>query len=158
MHLSLHSEVATLPISYQDKGVKECFFKINYWGMAKEVVDKIRVLAEFGFGSGEAIEVDGKMVVPRDLMITMLSQYTPPITDFLAAPTRQPPNWVKEIVTEVRGAKDGKPTTYTRWRADLQRRLAHRRCAGGDRYLVGRKAYCARGLPTRAGLGSAAVL
>jgi len=26
MHLSLHSEVATIPITFQDKGVKECFF------------------------------------------------------------------------------------------------------------------------------------
>jgi len=30
MHLSLHSEVATIPISYKDKGIQECFFKINY--------------------------------------------------------------------------------------------------------------------------------
>ncbi len=112
MHLSLHSEVATLPISFKDKGVKECFFKINYWGMAKEVVEKIRVLAEFGFGDWKTVEVDGKPVVPRDLMIAMLSTYVPPITEFLAAPLRQPPDWVKEIVTEVNGTKDGKAVTY----------------------------------------------
>jgi saccharopine dehydrogenase-like NADP-dependent oxidoreductase len=112
MHLSLHSEVATLPISFKNKGVKECFFKINYWGMAKEVVQKIRVLAEFGFGNWESVEVDGKPVVPRDLMIAMLSSYVPPITEFLAPPQRKPPDWVKEIVTEVSGTKDGKATTY----------------------------------------------
>ena len=49
MHLSLHSEVATLPVTFADKGVQECFFKINYWGMAQKMVEKIRVLAEFGF-------------------------------------------------------------------------------------------------------------
>ena len=38
MHLSLHSEVATLPVSFADKGVRECFFKINYWGMDPETV------------------------------------------------------------------------------------------------------------------------
>ena len=38
MHLSLHSEVATLPVSFADKGVRECFFKINYWGMDPELV------------------------------------------------------------------------------------------------------------------------
>jgi saccharopine dehydrogenase-like NADP-dependent oxidoreductase len=112
MHLSLHSEVATLPISFQDKGVQECFFKINYWGMAKDVVEKIRVLAEFGFGGWEAVEVEGKPVVPRDLMVAMLSGYVPPITDFLAPPLRKPPDWVKEIVTEVSGSKDGKAVTY----------------------------------------------
>ncbi len=64
MHLSLHSEVATLPLTYKDKGVRECFFKINYWGMPKSVVDKIQVLAEFGLSSRERIAVDGQEIVP----------------------------------------------------------------------------------------------
>ncbi|MBN1149371.1 MAG: saccharopine dehydrogenase NADP-binding domain-containing protein [Anaerolineales bacterium] len=112
MHLSLHSEVATLPLTFKDKGVKECFFKINYWGMAKETVDKIRVLADFGFGSYDPVEVNGQNVTPRDLMVRLLSEYVPPITTFLAPPTRRPPDWVKEIVTEVKGIKDGKDITY----------------------------------------------
>jgi saccharopine dehydrogenase-like NADP-dependent oxidoreductase len=41
-----------------------------------------------------------------------MSQYVPPITDFLAPPRNQPPDWTKEIVTEVRGTKDGKPLAY----------------------------------------------
>jgi hypothetical protein len=41
MHLSLHSEIATLPITFRDRGLRECFFKIDYWGMAQEVVAKI---------------------------------------------------------------------------------------------------------------------
>jgi lysine 6-dehydrogenase len=112
MHLSLHSEVATLPITFRDKGLRECFFKINYWGMAKETVEKIRVLADFGFAGREAVEVKGQRVVPRDLLVTLMSQYVPPITDFLAPPKNQPPDWTKEIVTEVRGTKDGKLLTY----------------------------------------------
>jgi saccharopine dehydrogenase-like NADP-dependent oxidoreductase len=112
MHLSLHSEVATLPITFQDKGLKECFFKINYWGMAKETVEKIRVLAEFGFAGREPVEVKGHSVVPRDLLVEMMSEYVPPITEFLAPPKNQPPDWAKEIVTEVRGEKDGKAVTY----------------------------------------------
>jgi saccharopine dehydrogenase-like NADP-dependent oxidoreductase len=112
MHYSLHSEVATLPVSFADKGVQECFFKINYWGMAKEVVEKIRVLVEFGFDSRQPVDVDGVQLAPRDLMVRMLSGYVPPITTFLAPPTRKPPDWVKEIVTEVRGVKDHKPEVY----------------------------------------------
>jgi len=112
MHLSLHSEVATLPITFKDKGVKECFFKINYWGMAKEVVEKIRVLAEFGFGSQDEVELNGQRIIPRQLMVHQLSGFVPPITDFLAPPTRKPPNWSKEIVTEIKGAKDGKQVIY----------------------------------------------
>jgi saccharopine dehydrogenase (NAD+, L-lysine-forming) len=40
-HLSLHSEVATLPLTFADKGVRECFFKINYWGISEEALLKI---------------------------------------------------------------------------------------------------------------------
>jgi saccharopine dehydrogenase-like NADP-dependent oxidoreductase len=112
MHLSLHSEVATLPITFRDKGVKEVFFKINYWGMAQETVAKIRVLSEFGFAGREPVEIKGQRIVPRDLLVALMSDYVPPITDFLASPKNQPPDWVKEIVTEVRGTKDGKAVTY----------------------------------------------
>ncbi len=112
MHLSLHSEVATLPITFRDRGLKECFFKINYWGMAKETVKKMRVLADFGFAGREPVEVKEQSVVPRDLLVALMSGYVPPITDFLAPPESRPPNWTKEIVTEVRGMKDGKEITY----------------------------------------------
>jgi len=112
MHLSLHSEVATIPLSFEEKGVKECFFKINYWGMSKTVVENIRVLADFGFGKTEPVDVKGQSIVPRDMMVAMLSGYVPPITDFLAPPKNKPPDWVKEIVTEVKGTKDGQMMKY----------------------------------------------
>ncbi len=112
MHLSLHSEVATIPISFKDKGIKECFFKINYWGMAKETVEKVRVLIDFGFSEEKPLEVKGTRVIPRDMLVAMMSDYVPPITDFLAPPKTEPPNWAKEIVTEIRGTKDGKELTY----------------------------------------------
>jgi saccharopine dehydrogenase-like NADP-dependent oxidoreductase len=112
MHLSLHSEVATLPITFKDKGVKDCSFKINYWGMAKETVEKIRVLADFGFAGREPVEVKGQQVIPRDLLVALMSKYVPPITEFLAPPKHQPPDWTKEIVTEVRGTQDRGVVTY----------------------------------------------
>jgi len=112
MHLSLHSEVATLPLSFKDKGVQECFFKINYWGMSKAVVEKIRVMVDFGFGNTEPVEVDGNSVIPRDFLVAMLGGYVPPITDFLAPAKNEPPDWTKEIVTEVRGTKDAKDITH----------------------------------------------
>jgi saccharopine dehydrogenase-like NADP-dependent oxidoreductase len=112
MHLSLHSEVATLPVSFKDKGVKECFFKINYWGMAQKAVEKILVLAEFGFDGNEPVDVQGNPVVPRELMVSMLSGYVPSITDLLAPPKTKPPDWAKEIVTEIHGTKDGRTMTY----------------------------------------------
>ena len=112
MHLSLHSEVATLPVTFKDKGVKECFFKINYWGMAKETVEKVRVLIEFGFDGKKAVDVKGTSVVPRDMMVSMLSGYVHSKTDLLAPAKTEPPDWTKEIVTEIHGTKDGEAVTY----------------------------------------------
>ncbi|MDY7075293.1 MAG: saccharopine dehydrogenase NADP-binding domain-containing protein [Chloroflexota bacterium] len=112
VHLSLHSEVATLPLTFHDWGLKECFFKINYWGMAPETVEKVRVLADLGFAGREPVDVKGQQIVPRDLLVALMSGYVPPITDFLSPPRNRPPDWVKEIVTEVRGTKDGQTVTY----------------------------------------------
>ena len=112
MHYSLHSEVATIPITFKDKGIQECFFKINYWGMAKETVEKVNVLAQFGFAGKEPVDVSGAKITPREFMVAMMGNYVPPITDFLAPPKNQPPNWIKEIVTEVKGTKDGKEAIY----------------------------------------------
>jgi saccharopine dehydrogenase-like NADP-dependent oxidoreductase len=112
MHLSLHSEVATLPVTFKDKGVKECFFKINYWGMSKKTVEKIRVLADFGFAGVEPVDVKGSSVKPRDLTISLLSGYVHSVTDLLAPPAAKPPDWTKEIVTEIKGTKDGEEVTY----------------------------------------------
>jgi saccharopine dehydrogenase (NAD+, L-lysine-forming) len=112
MHYSLHSEVATIPVTFKDKGIKECFFKINYWGMAQKTVEKVRVLAEFGFAETEPVEVNGESIVPRDMMVAMLSDYVPSITDFLAPAKNKPPDWAKEIVTEIHGTKDDKEVTY----------------------------------------------
>jgi saccharopine dehydrogenase (NAD+, L-lysine-forming) len=112
MHLSLHSEVATLPVVFKDKGIQECFFKINYWGMAQKTVEKVRVLTDFGFAGDEPVNIEGCSVKPRDLMISLLSGYVHSVTDLLAPPTAKPPDWTKEIVTEIHGTKDGKSVTY----------------------------------------------
>jgi len=112
MHLSLHSEVATLPITFKEKGIQECFFKINYWGMAKNTIERIKVLADYGFASEEPVDVGGESVVPRDMLVAMLSGYVPDVTDLLAPPKNQPPDWTKEIVTEIRGSKEGEQAMY----------------------------------------------
>jgi saccharopine dehydrogenase-like NADP-dependent oxidoreductase len=107
VHLSLHSEVATLPLTYRSKGIRECFFKINYWGMSKDTVEKIQVLADYGFGGREPITVKGQQVVPYDLMLALLGDRVLPISDYLAPALFSPPEWTQEMATEVRGRKDG---------------------------------------------------
>ena len=112
MHLSLHSEVATLPVSFAAKGVRDVFFKINYWGMDRETVEKVRVLADFGFDRTEPIAVGGDNVVPREVMIAMMADFVPSAHDILTAPENPSGEWAKEIVSEVSGTAGGAPVTY----------------------------------------------
>ncbi len=112
MHLSLHSEVATLPVSFADKGVQECFFKINYWGMDQGIVEKVRVLAEFGFDGADPISVGGVEVSPRDVTIEMMADFVPSAFDMLTTPENEPGDWAKEIVADVTGTVDGEPIRY----------------------------------------------
>ncbi len=112
MHLSLHSEVATLPLSFRDKGIQECFFKINYWGMAPESVEKIKALADLGFAGRDPVRVGHTEVAPRDLLVALMGRYVPPITSFLEPPANRPPDWTKEIVTQVQGTRDGQAVSY----------------------------------------------
>ncbi len=110
-HLSLHSEVATLPLAFQDKGVRECYFKINYWGMSPGAFAKVKLLADLGFASTEAVFVNGVPVKPRDVLVTLLAEYVPPLDAFVREPD-DPTRWSKEIVTEVQGRAMGKMLTY----------------------------------------------
>ena len=116
-HLSLHSEVATLPLTYADKGVRECFFKINYWGLSEAALRKVKLFADLGFASSEPVEVKGVMVKPRDLFVRLMAPYTPSLEAFAAetaalADSEAETEWKKEIVTEVTGTQNGEPVTY----------------------------------------------
>lgn len=99
-HLSLHSEVASIPLTFANKGIRECFFKITFFGYAEAALRKMQFLAELGFAGKEPIDVKGVKVVPRDVLIALLKQ---------APAARTPPvnKGYKDIATEVRGRKNG---------------------------------------------------
>ena len=62
---TIHSEVATLPLSYADKGVREVSFKIAF---DPEFVDRVRFLRDLGLGSHEELVVGGAKVKPIDVV------------------------------------------------------------------------------------------
>jgi len=103
-HLSLHSEVATIPLSLADKGIQECFFKITFFGYSEAALRKMQFLAELGFASKEPLDVKGVCVAPRDVLITLLNQApaakTPPVN-----------KGFKDVATQVAGTKDGSALT-----------------------------------------------
>ncbi len=101
VHLSLHSEVATLPQTYGPKGIKECLFKISFFGYSEKALRQLQFLAEIGMASTDAIEVRGARVRPRDVLVEVLKR-APQIE-------RKGSLGFKDIVTEVRGTRAGKP-------------------------------------------------
>jgi len=101
VHLSLHSEVATLPLTYGAKGIKECFFKISFFGYSEKALRQLQFLAQIGMASTEPVEVRGARVKPRDVLVEVLKRA--PQTE------RKGSLGFKDIVTEVRGTRGGKP-------------------------------------------------
>lgn len=102
-HHSLHSEVATLPLSFRDKGVREVFFKINFFGYPEPMLRKIAFLCELGFAATDPIPMRGGNVAPRDALLAVLHQRPP-------APAK-PPAGYKDMAVEVSGTRAGQAAT-----------------------------------------------
>ncbi len=98
-HHSIHSEMATIPLSLAHKGIRECFFKITFWGYSERAVEKMRMLVELGLASTEPVEVGGVRVRPRDVLMAVLSRSK--------AVERKGSLGFKDIATVARGTKDG---------------------------------------------------
>ncbi len=92
VHLSLHSEVATLPLTYRAKGIRECFFKVAY---DPTLLEKLKPLIDLGLADRRP---GPRGVAPRDVLLDC----------FAALP--KPPPFVNDrdclcVVVEGRDAK-----------------------------------------------------
>src|SRR5437763_7650911 len=66
---SLHSECATFPVSFRDKGIRHVSFKIAF---PSDFLTKLKFLVDIGFGSDEPINVGGVKVSPREVLARLL--------------------------------------------------------------------------------------
>lgn len=109
VHLSLHSEVATLPLMYAEKGLRECFFKITFFGLGEAFVHRLKFLADLGLADREPVEVPAVggspstmiRVRPRDVLVALLQRR--PASHGGAAPG------FKNVAVEAWGWRAGKP-------------------------------------------------
>jgi saccharopine dehydrogenase-like NADP-dependent oxidoreductase len=101
MH-TLHSEVATLPTSFANKGVRECTFKIAF---DPEFLEKVRFIRDLGLASHEKIKLaDGTLVSPIEVVNRVV----------MSLPAPMPKGRLKqhEVVRSiVKGIKNGKKLT-----------------------------------------------
>ncbi|MEM0348672.1 MAG: saccharopine dehydrogenase C-terminal domain-containing protein [Candidatus Caldarchaeum sp.] len=68
-YITIHSELATFPRSFHDKGLKECD-----WMEGSAELLFVKKLADMGFASSEEIDVDGVKVSPRRFLLKLLEQ------------------------------------------------------------------------------------
>ncbi len=108
-HHTLHSEAATLPLSFADKGVQECFFKISFFGYSEKAFRQLQGLTRLGLGDKTPVTVKARLagesvlaeVLPRDVLAEVLAR---------SDATRRGENpGFKDIATVVEGTKDGRP-------------------------------------------------
>jgi saccharopine dehydrogenase-like NADP-dependent oxidoreductase len=69
---SLHSECATFPISFKDKGIRHVSFKIAFPG---EFMSKLKFLVDLGFGSDEPLSIRGVNVSPREVLMSLVESF-----------------------------------------------------------------------------------
>jgi saccharopine dehydrogenase-like NADP-dependent oxidoreductase len=66
---SLHSECATFPVSFRDKGICYVSFKIAF---PADFLTKLKFLVDIGFGRDEPLSVQGVKVSPREVLARLL--------------------------------------------------------------------------------------
>ncbi len=69
---SLHSECATFPVSFRDKGIRYVSFKIAFPG---DFMSKLKFLVDLGFGSNDPLNVRGVGVSPREVLARLLETF-----------------------------------------------------------------------------------
>jgi saccharopine dehydrogenase-like NADP-dependent oxidoreductase len=74
---TLHSEVATLPLSFRDRGIREVTFRQSF---DKDFRDKLRFLVQLGMTDTAALPVsNGQGVVPREVLLALVKRQSRPI-------------------------------------------------------------------------------
>ena len=68
---TLHSEPATIPASFKDKGVREVTWRLS---LPAEFEEKAQFLASLGFASKNPIEVQGVKVAPIEVLAAVVDK------------------------------------------------------------------------------------
>ena len=93
---TLHSELASMPESYKDKGIRNVSFRL---ALEPEFHEKLKLLSELGFGDKQKVDTEEGSFTPRKLLAAMISRI---------AREDQGANDLETLLVDVRGKKDGK--------------------------------------------------
>jgi saccharopine dehydrogenase (NAD+, L-lysine-forming) len=93
---TIHSEQATLPRSYADRGIRTVEWRL---GLPDAHTLPLRALVASGMASIDPISVDGRDVVPRDVLVAVLARQSGAAGD---------PDARERLRAHVVGARDGR--------------------------------------------------
>ncbi|HET6932060.1 MAG TPA: saccharopine dehydrogenase C-terminal domain-containing protein [Candidatus Acidoferrum sp.] len=96
MRHSIHSEVATLPLSFKSKGIQGASFKINY---DPQLIQAVQLLTGIGLMEQKPVKVGAEEIAPRAFLEKILKS---------RPPSGKTPKDVETIRVIVRGKKNGK--------------------------------------------------
>ena len=106
VHSTLHSEVATLPLHFADRGIREVTFR---QGFDPVFMARLEFLVNLGLTDTDRLAVagDGRAgVIPRQVLLALLARFP--------APTPIGRTWRYEVLrTVVRGRRAGRAVTVT---------------------------------------------
>jgi saccharopine dehydrogenase-like NADP-dependent oxidoreductase len=95
---TLHSEIATLPLHFADRGVRSVSFKV---GFPAEFMDKLALLTALGLADTSPVELPSGPVVPRELLVHCITK-----TATMPGPESAPDD-AEAIWVRVRGRRAG---------------------------------------------------
>jgi saccharopine dehydrogenase-like NADP-dependent oxidoreductase len=76
---TLHSEVATLPLSFEDRGIREVTFR---QGFETDFRDKLSFLVQLGLADTTPLASsisNGRPIAPRDVLLALVASQKPPV-------------------------------------------------------------------------------
>jgi saccharopine dehydrogenase-like NADP-dependent oxidoreductase len=102
---TLHSEVATLPLSFVERGIREVTFR---QGFEPEFMERLRFLVKLGLADTGPLRpgANGRATVPRQVLLALLERQPK------AVPVGRPSRY-EVLRTVVRGVRRGRRVTIT---------------------------------------------
>jgi saccharopine dehydrogenase-like NADP-dependent oxidoreductase len=95
---TLHSELATLPLHFADRGIRSVSFKV---GFPADFMDKLTLLTDLGLADTTPVELPSGRVVPRELLVDRITR-----TATMPGPDSAPDD-AEAIWVRVRGRRAG---------------------------------------------------
>ncbi|HTI39478.1 MAG TPA: saccharopine dehydrogenase C-terminal domain-containing protein, partial [Vicinamibacterales bacterium] len=96
---TIHSEVATLPLSFRNKGIRDVTFRIAF---PPDLDRQLRLTSALGLLSREPIDVGRVRVAPRDVLMALLGRLPKP-------PAGAIPDEYEILRVAVQGEQHGSP-------------------------------------------------